>query len=127
MDEELEALVISEKKLDRKGLANILAPYVRLDKDTNNIRPLEAWLGLGTDLKILVYLLARKAMLLLHFHLEVERAAVDDIADDTNIELEAVNRLVRKMYAEGIVERSKGRRYFVPDDAIERVAEKLKQ
>jgi hypothetical protein len=126
MDEELEALVISEKKLDRKGLANMLAPYVRLDKDTNNIRPLEAWLGLGTDLKILVYLLARKAMVLLHFHLEVERATVDEISDNTNIELEAVNRLVRKMYAEGILERSKRRRYFVPDDAIERVAEKLK-
>lgn len=127
MDEELEALVISEKKLDRKGLADILSPYVRLAKDTNNISPLEAWLGLGTDLKILIYLLARKAMMILHFHLEVERASVDEIADDTNIELEAVNRLIRKLYAEGIVDRSKGRRYFVPDEAIDRVREKLKK
>ena len=127
MDDALEALVVSEKKLDRKMLAHILSSYVRLDKDTNNISPLEAWLGLGTDLKILIYLLARKAMVLLHFELEAERTTASEIARDTNIKLDAVNPLLRKMYAEGIVDRSKGRRYFVPDDAIERVAEKLKQ
>ena len=127
MDDALEALVVSEKKLDRKMLAHILSSYVRLDKDTSNISPLEAWLGLGSDLKILVYLLARKAMVLLHFDLEAERTTAGEIARDTNIKPEAVNPLLRKMYAEGIVDRSKGRRYFVPDDAIERVAEKLKQ
>jgi len=127
MDDALEALVVGEKKLDRKMLAKILSSYVRLDKDTNNISPLEAWLGLGSDLKILVYLLARKAMMLLRFNLEAERATASEVARDTNIKLDAVNRLLRKMYAEGILERSKGRRYFVPDDAIERVAEKLKQ
>jgi len=127
MEDELEALVVSEKKLDRKQLADILSPYVRLDKDTSNISSLEAWLGLGTDLKILMYLLARKAMVLLRFNLEAERATAGEVARDTNIKPEAVNPLLRKMYAEGILERSKGRRYFVPDDAIDRVAEKLKQ
>jgi len=127
MDDELEALVVSEKKLDRRVLADILSPYVRLDKDTSNISPLEAWLGLGTDLRILVYLLARKAMVLLRFRLEAERATASEIARDTNIKLDAVNPLIRKLYAEGILDRSKGRRYFVPDDAVDRVREKLKQ
>jgi len=127
MDESLEALVVSEKKLDRKVLADILSPYVRLDKDTSNISPLEAWLGLGTDLKILVYLLARKAMILLRFDLETERTTASEVARDTNLKLDAVNPLIRKMYAEGILDRSKGRRYFVPDDAIDRVREKLNQ
>ena len=127
MDDELEALVVGEKKLDRKMLADILSPYVRLDKDTSNISPLEAWLGLGTDLKILVYLLARKAMILLRFGLETERTTTSEVARDTNLKLDAVTPLIRKMYAEGILDRSKGRRYFVPDDAIERVWEKLKQ
>jgi DNA-binding MarR family transcriptional regulator len=126
MDDELEALVIGEKKLDRKLLADILSPYVRLDKDTSNISPLEAWLGLGTDLRILVYLLARKAMILLQFDLEAERATANEIARDTNLKQDAVNPLLRKMYAEGILDRSKGRRYFVPDDVIERVRERLK-
>ena len=126
MDDELEALVIGEKKLDRKLLADILSPYVRLDKDTSNISPLEAWLGLGTDLRILVYLLARKAMILLRFDLEAERATASEIAHNTNLKQDAVNSLLRKMYAEGILGRSKGHRYFVPDDVIERVRERLK-
>ena len=126
MNDELEALVISEKKLDRKLLADILSPYIRLDKDTSNISPLEAWLGLGTDLRILVYLLARKAMVLLRFDLEAERATASEIARNTNLKQDAVNPLLRKMYAEGILDRSKGRRYFVPDDVIERVRERIK-
>ena len=127
MDDALEDLVVGEKKLDRKMLADILSPYVRLDKDTSNISPLEAWLGLGTDLKILVYLLARKAMILLRFGLETERTTTSEVARDTNLKLDAVTPLIRKMYAEGILDRSKGRRYFVPDDAIDRVREKLNQ
>jgi len=126
MDDALEALVVSEKKLDRNLVADILSPYVKLDRDTSNISPLEAWLGLGTDTKILVYLLARKAMMLLRFGLE-EGATASEVARDTNLKLGAVNPLLRKMYAEGILDRSKDRRYFVPNDAIERVAEKLKQ
>ena len=125
MDDELEALVIGEKKLDRKLVADILSLYVKLDRDTSNISPLEAWLGLGTDLKILVYLLARKAMMLLRFDLE-EGATASEVARDTNLKLGTVNPLLRKMYAEGILDRSKDRRYFVPNDAIERVWEKLK-
>jgi hypothetical protein len=125
--DDLEALVIGEKKLDRKLVADILAPYVRLDRNTRNISPMEAWLGLGTDLKILVYLVARKAMMLLRFGLEAERATANEIADDTNLKLDAVNRLLRNMYAEGLLERSKGRRYFVPDDVLDRVMERLRQ
>jgi len=127
MDDALEALVISEKKLNRKLVADILSPYIRLDKDTCSISPLEAWLGLGTDLRILVYLLARKAMVLLRFGLEAEGAAASEVARDTHLKLGAVNPLLRKMYTEGILDRSKDRRYFVPNDAIERVGERFKQ
>jgi DNA-binding transcriptional ArsR family regulator len=127
MDDALEELVIGEKKLDRKLVADILSPYVRLDRDTRNISPIEAWLGLGTDLKILVYLVARKAMMLLRFGLEAERATANEISSDTNLKLDAVNRLLRKMYAEGLLDRSKGRRYFVPDDVLDRVMERLRQ
>ncbi len=127
MDDALEALVISEKKLDRKLVANILSPYVRLDKDARNISPLEAWLGLGADLKILVYILARKAMVLLGFGLEAEGAAASEVARDTNLKLGTVNPALRKMYAEGILDRAKDRRYFVPNDAIERVGERFRR
>ena len=127
MDDDLEALVINEQELDRKLVADILAAYVRLDKDTSNISPQEGWLGLGSDLKILVYLLARKAMILLRFDLESEGATAGEVARDTNLKLGAVNPLLRRMYAEGIVDRSRDRRYFIPNDAIERVRERVKE
>ena len=127
MDDALEALVVGERKLDRKLVADILSPYVRLDKDASNIRPLEAWLGLGTDLKILVYLLARKAMVILGFGLETEGAVVSEIARDTQLKLDAVNPVLRNLYAEGILDRAKDRRYFLPNEAIERVGERFKR
>jgi hypothetical protein len=128
MDDALEALVVSEKKkLDRKLVADILSPYVRLDKEASSIRPLEAWLGLGTDLRILVYLLARKAMVILGFGLEAEGAAASEVAREMQFKLSTVNPVLRKMYAEGILDRTKDRRYFVPNDAIERIGERFKR
>ena len=127
MNDALEALVVGEKKLDRDLVANILSPYVRLDKDACNILPLEAWLGLGTDLKILVYLLARKAMVILGFGLKAEGATVSEVARDTHLKLGTVNPVLRKMRAEGILDRAEERRYFVPNDAIERIEERFKR
>lgn len=121
MDDALEALVVTEKKLNRELVAEILSPYVRLDKDACSIRPLEAWLGLGIELKILVYLLARKAMVILGFGLEAEGATVSETARDINLEQDTVKPVFRRMYAEGILDRTQGRRYFVPNDAIERI------
>lgn len=121
MDDALEALVVTAKKLNRELVAEILSPYVRLDKDACSIRPLEAWLGLGIELKILVYLLARKAMVTLGFGLEAEGAIVSEVAGDISLEQDTVKPVLRRMYAEGILDRTQGRRYFVPNDAIERI------
>ena len=121
MDDALEALVVTAKKLNRELVAEILSPYVRLDKDACSIRPLEAWLGLGIELKILVYLLARKAMVTLGFGLEAEGATVSEVAGDISLEQDPVKPVLRRMYAEGILDRTQGRRYFVPNDAIERI------
>jgi hypothetical protein len=127
MDDALEALIVGKKKLDRKLVAKILSPYVRFDKDAGSILPQEAWLGLGTDSKILVYLLAKKAMVLLGFGLEAESAAATEVASETNLKLGAVSPALRRMYAEGILDRAKDRRYFVPNDAIERIGERFKR
>ena len=121
MNEELEALVVSERELDRKLVAEILSPYVRLDKDACDIRPLEAWLGLRTDLRILVYLLARKAMVALGFGSKAEGATASEIALDMNLEQGTVNPVLRKMRGEGALERARDRRYFVPNHAVERI------
>jgi len=121
MNDELEALVVSKKELDRKLLADILLPYVRLDRDDCDIDTLEAWLGLRTDSKILVYLLARKAMVALGFDLGVESATASEIALTMNVDHETVNPELRRMRTEGILEETKDYRYFVPNHAVVRL------
>ena len=121
MNDELEALVVSEAELDRGLMADILSPYVRIDKNACNIRLLEAWLGLGTDLKILVYLLARKAMVALGFGSEEEGATASEIALAMNLKQGIVNPVLRKMRSKGTLGQAKDRRYFVPNHAVERI------
>lgn len=121
MNDELEALVVSGKELDRKLLAGILLPYVRLDRDACDIDTLEAWLGLRANLKILVYLLARKAMVALEFDLGVEGATASEVARVMDISQDAVNPELRKMRNEGILEQAKDFRYFVPNHAVVRI------
>ena len=121
MNDELEALVVSGKEVDRKLLAGILSPYVRLDRDDCDIDTLEAWLGLGTDSKILVYLLARKAMVALGFDLGVEGATASEVALVMNVNHETVGPELRKMHAEGILEETKDYRYFVPNYAVVKI------
>ena len=127
MNDKLEALVVSERELDRELVADILSPFVRLDKDACDIRPLEAWLGLRTDLRILVYLLARKAMVALGFGLEAEGATASEVAHDMNLKQGTVNPVLRKMRSERTLDRAKDRRYFVPNHAVERIKGMISQ
>ena len=121
MTDELEALVVSGKELDRKSLAGILSPYVALDRDTANIRTREGWDRLRPNLKIIVYLLARKAMKALDLDLPTETAKPGEIAKDTGIKQGTVNPAVRYLLNDRIVAQADDGGYFVPNYAIEKV------
>lgn len=127
MDKDLGALVISGKELDRKLVAEILSPYVRLDKDACDIRPLKPWDGIKADLKILIYLLARKAMLALGFNLDVEGATASEVISRTGLKSGTVHPALRNLLNDRIVEQTKDRRYFIPNHAIERIKDMLKK
>lgn len=121
MNNELESLVVSGKDMDRRLVAEILAPYVRLDRDGCNIRPLEGWSNLKAQAKILLYLLSRKAMLALDFGLPIEGATAGDVANDTGLKKGTVNPALRGLLSDRLIDQAKDGRYFVPNHAIERV------
>ena len=121
MSGQLEDLVVSGKELDRKSLAGTLAPYVKLDKDICNIRPLGGWDELKAYLKILTYLLARKAMMALDFDIEEEGATTSEVARDTGLKEGTVRPALRNLLSGRLVAQSKNRRYFVPNHAIEKI------
>lgn len=121
MTEGLESLVVSGKDIDRKLVAEILAPYVRLDRDVCNIRPLGDWEALKAYEKILIYLLSRKAMVALEFSLSTEGATAGEVANDTGLKRGTVNPALRGLLSDRLANQGKDGRYLIPNHAIERV------
>lgn len=118
---DLESLVVSGKEMDRKLVGEILAPYVRLDRDACKIRPTEVWDRLKASQKILLYLLSRKAMIALDFPLEAEGATAGEVASDTGLRTGTVNPALRRLLSDRLVDQEKDGRYLIPNHAIERI------
>lgn len=114
---ELGDLIVSGKELDKKLVAEILAPYVQLDKDTCTIRPTEGWTELSNDQKILIYLLARKAMVALDFDLTAEGATASEVVADTGVKSGSAHPALRKLLGNRLIGQSQDKRYSIPNYA----------
>lgn len=121
MNKDLESLLVSGKELDQKLVVEILAPYLKIDRDTCGIRPLNAWNDLKAYLKILLYLISRKAMMALELGLEEESSSATEIMRDTGLKKGTVNPALRTLFDIRVVQQTKERRYFIPNHAIEKV------
>lgn len=121
MNDELENLFVSGKDIDRKLVAEILSPYLKIDKETCDIRPLGAWDDLKAYIKILLYLLARKAMMAFGLGLPEESASATEIMKNTGLKKGTVNPALRGLFEDRVLEQTKEKRYFVPNHAIEKV------
>ena len=125
MSNELEDLVVSGKDLDKELVAEVLSPYLRLDKDACSIRPLGPWNELNAKEKILLYLIARKAMVALGFDLGKEGATPNEVIQDTGLKKGTVHPVLRDLLTDRMVDQSKDKRYSVPNYAIERIKNML--
>jgi DNA-binding MarR family transcriptional regulator len=121
MTDELESLVVSGKDIDRKLIAQVLSPYVKLDKDDCNVRPVEGWNKLKAYEKIVVYILSRKAMAALNFNIPSEGASASEVARDTGLKTGTVNPALRELLDDRLVDQGKDGRYFIPNHAIEKI------
>lgn len=124
---ELEDLIVSGAELDKKLAVEILAPYVQLDKDKCTIRPTEGWTELSNDQKILVYLLARKAMVALGFDLATEGATASEVVAETGVKSGTAHPALRKLLGNRFIDQSQDKRYFVPNHAIARIKSVLSE
>ena len=121
MNDELESLLVSGKEVDKKLVAEILEPYLRIDKETCDIRPLTSWSDLKANIKILLYLIARKAMVALGLPLSEEKASATEIMQKTGMKKGTVNPALRNLYEDRIIEQSKDKKYSIPNHALEKV------
>jgi hypothetical protein len=118
---ELEDLLVSGTELDKKLVAEVLSLYVQLDKDTCTIRPTERWTALSNEHKILVYLLARKAMVALGLDLTTEGATASEVIAETGVKSGTVHPALRKLLGNRLIDQSQDKRYSVPNYAIARI------
>ena len=121
MNDELEGLLVSGKEVDKKLVAEILVPYLRIDKETCDIRPLSSWSDLKTNIKILLYLIARKAMVAKGLPLSEERASATEIMQKTGLKKGTVNPALRNLFKARVIEQSKDKKYYIPNHALEKV------
>lgn len=126
--EKLEDLVISGKEIDQSLVTEILAPYLRLDKDTCSIRPTAEWDSFSNKAKVMLYLIARKAMKALDFALESEEASPSDIAKETGMKRGSVFPTVRELSADRLIEQTrKLGGYLVPNHALQRIRSMIQE
>ena len=121
MNDELESLLVNGKEVDKKLVAEMLSPYLRIDKETCDIRPLSSWDDLRAYRKILIYLVARKAMVALGLNLPEENASATEIMLSTGLKQGTVNPTLRRLLEDGVVAQTKERKYYIPNYAIEKV------
>ncbi len=122
MNEELESLLVNGRELDKKLVQEILSPFLRIDKETCDIRPLSSWSELRAKTRILLYLVARKAIVALGLPLAEERASATEIMQKTGMRKGTVNPALRSLLEDDrLIEQSEDRKYYVPNYAIEEV------
>ena len=126
MSNELDDLFVDGKEIDKKLVAEILLPYVKIDKNTCEIRPLRPWNDVKAYIKILIYLLARKAMVAWGLNIE-EAASNTEIISNTGLKRGTVHPAVRQLYDEKNLEQTKEKKYYVPNYSIEKVKSMISQ
>jgi hypothetical protein len=123
-EDPLSGLVVKKQELDRKLLAEVLAPYIRLDQESGTIIQTPEFIALTNADKILVFLLARKAAKTLNLLTEPEELSPKVISTLTGINYDSVKPTLSALYKKRILQKN-GDAYLVPEHAILMVRSQL--
>ena len=127
MNEEknLEKLFIDEEEVSRDLLYDILAPYIRFSKKTNDIIPTRDFLKLKTDQKILVTLAAIKALFVLGKR-DDDKIAPKELEKLTGIKGNTLRPVLKNLYDQRIILKDPEGGYYLPPMSIPTVKDMLK-
>lgn len=114
----LEDLVVDARAIDRELVATFLKPYLRIDGLTAAIIPMPAWVEVPNEARVLLYLVARKAMRALELPLASEGATPQEIERATGIPGGSVRPALKRLLKARLVERELGAGYIVPNYAV---------
>jgi len=122
----LEELLVSGKAINRELVAEVLSPFIKIDRDTCEIIPTAAWRKLSNEAKTLLYLTARKAMVALEVPVGPESATPQEIERGTGVIGNSLRPLLKRLSEQRILAKADGR-YFVPNYALQDVKDCLSE
>ena len=121
-DDPLSQLLVDKQEVDRKALANMIAPYAKIDRETGEPHLTAAYTNLDNKQKILVVLLSRKAARLLELPIRNEELTPTEISHVSGVKTDSVKPTVSKLAKERLLGKN-GSAYYVPNYAIHAVGE----
>ena len=123
----LEELVVDARELDRELVADFLKPYLRIDGPSCAILPQPAWAEVPNEARVLLYLVARKAMRALDLPLAQEAASPLEIERATGIPGGSVRPALKRLPKRRLEQRDLGVGYIVPNYAVARARNYVRQ
>ena len=115
----LDKIFTSEREVDPQVLADILFPYIKINAEDNSIYLTDLGNTLPVNNKLLVFLLARKA-LKLKDKVEIEGVSPTDILEATHLKDGSVHPGLKKLKESGLVTAKEGK-YFIPNYKINKI------
>lgn len=123
----LEDLVVDGRQVDRDLVASLLAPYLRIDGATCAILPQVGWSVAPNEARVLLYLVARKAMCALDLPLAAEPASPLEIERATGIPGGSVRPALKRLLKARLIVRDLALGYLVPNQAMLRARAYIRQ
>ena len=122
----LDELVVSGSEIDRELIASVLKPFVRLNGDGKSVLLLPGWDRLKNDHKVLVFLVARKAMLALEWEVD-DAVSPKEVSRETGLPGGSVRPGLARLVDSRLAAQADGGRYLVPNWAMNQVKAILAQ
>jgi hypothetical protein len=123
----LEDLVVDTREADRDLIASMLAPFLRIDRDSVHIVPQEAWNRLPNDIRVLLFLVARKAMVALALPLDREAASISEVERGADLPPGSARPVMKRLVRQRLARRAEDAGYLVPNYALLRIRGMLKE
>ncbi len=122
----LEELVVDSREIDRELVATFLFPYLRIDRATAGVIPMPAWALVPNEARVLLFLVARKAMRALGIS-ELDGAPPLEIERATGIPGGSVRPALKRLLKARLVQRDIAAGYIVPNHAMVRARSYVRQ
>lgn len=121
----LDKLFTSDKEVDPELLSGILLPYIQINSEDYTIFFTDSGNNLPINSRIIIFLLARKA-LYIKGKIDSEAITPKDIIDQTQLKEGSVQPGLKKL-KEGKFIISKDGKYFVPNYAINKAKDLVQE